>query len=157
MKRRNWAHLKFVDKLEVNKKRGASPVIYALLFLAVAVCGCSEGITQVPPQKPATIIIPDAVKALPVVPNDSIVIAQIISIRPLAGIFLWQVELDLLNSLDIQGYTNMTKANTGQALIARTRENMDVYEIGDKINGHLSVKGDESGTFYYLSEINKER
>jgi len=113
----------------------------------MVLCGCAPGIGPPPPEKPGP--------AVPVVPNDSIIVAQILSIKPLADVFPWQVELRLTDSQDVPGYVNMTRVKVGQTLLTKTQENMAAYGKGDTITGHLSLKGDERGTFFYLSNISE--
>ena len=126
-----------------------APVWFILsLFLIAMAAGCPEPVLPAEPDKPQT--------PVPVVLNNSIVIAQIISIKPLTNVFPWEVELHLRDSQDVPGYVNLTKERVGQTLTARTREDMAPYQAGDSITGNLSLAGDEKGTFFHLSNVSKK-
>ncbi len=92
----------------------------------------------------------------PVVPNDSIVTTQILSVTPAAVPFPWQAELRLLDSQDVIGYVNMTKEKIGQNLLVKSKEDMASYRTGDAITGNLRVAGDERGTFFILSNVSRK-
>jgi PBP1b-binding outer membrane lipoprotein LpoB len=124
--------------------------LIAVLSLVVMLGGCASGSTPSQSGKPTP-----TVPVVPVVPNDSIVTAQILSFEPLGGTFPWQIELRLIDSQDVSGYVNMTKVRIGQALLAKTKENMAVYGRGDTITGHLKFQGDERGAFFFLSDISR--
>ncbi|MBT9141088.1 MAG: hypothetical protein DDT30_01675 [Dehalococcoidia bacterium] len=133
-------------KTKHNVVSTSAPVwIILALFLIAILTGCPEPVPPAEPDEPQT--------PVPVVLNASIVIAQILSIKPLTNVFPWEVELHLTDSQDVPGYVNLTRERVGQTLTARTKEDMAPYEAGDLITGHLSLAGDEKGTFFYLSNI----
>ncbi|MCL0060577.1 hypothetical protein M1N88_01690 [Dehalococcoidia bacterium] len=73
-----------------------APVWFILsLFLIAMAAGCPGPPTLAEPDEPQ--------RAVPVVPNDSVVAAQIVSIRLLTGVFPWEVELHLRDSQDVPG------------------------------------------------------
>lgn len=88
-------------------------------------------------------------------PNDSIVAAEIVSVKPLTGGFAFEMEIRLTDSQNLPGSINMTKDKVGQVLTAKTQDNLVEYKAADLISGNLRFAGDERGAVYILSQVSK--
>jgi hypothetical protein len=93
---------------------------------------------------------------VPVIPNDSIISGQIVSVAPSPEPFPWQVQLILVDSKDVEGYINLTKSKLGQTVVAKTKDDMASFKAGDRISARFKLAGDESGSFFYLKEVTRE-
>ena len=124
-------------------------LLSSVLLLPPTLSGCnsSNGIAKPAPEPPVSV---------PVIPNDSIISGQIVSVAPSPEPFPWQVQLILVDSKDVEGYINLTKSKLGQTVVAKTKDDMASFNAGDRISARFKLAGDESGSFFYLKEVTRE-
>ncbi len=93
---------------------------------------------------------PDERQGVPVVPNDSNVVAKVVAVRWLTEKAYWEVDIEILHSYDVLGYTNWYKTSIGQVVTALTSD--DVSQLkGQVINARIRHVGDEHRSGISLS------
>ena len=116
-------------------------MILTLLALPVSACAQKTPVTGTTPA------------FVPVVKNDSIVTAKLISVQDGEGDLPWVLTVQLQASQDVTGYPNYTSGKIGQTLIVRCMEDSSHLQTGQVITAHLRFEGDETRSFYFIWNI----
>lgn len=127
------------------KLRTAVPsfITLILISLALSVCGCAQ----------KTAVYSTTTSFVPVVKNDSIVTAKIVSVQDGEGDLPWVLTIQLQASQEVSGYPNYTASKIGQNLIVRCMEDASHLQSGEIITAHLRFEGDENRSFYFIWNI----
>lgn len=93
--------------------------------------------------------------AVPIVPNDSLVIARVLTVREDAPDTrpMWNLELLILASRDVEGLPNFTRDRVGQVIWTQTYENAGQLQTPSLISAHVELRGDEHGSAFWTSAI----
>jgi hypothetical protein len=111
-----------------------------LVLLSLTVCACAQ----------QTAVSSTTTPFVPVVKNDSIVTAKIVSVQDGDGDLPWVLTIQLRSSQDVSGYANYTASKIGQTLIVRCMEDASRLQTGEIITAHLRFEGDETRSFYFI-------
>jgi hypothetical protein len=114
-----------------------------LISLTLSVCACAQ----------KTAVNSTTTSFAPVVKNDSIVTAKILSVQDGDGDLPWVLTIQIRTSQDVSGYPNYTASKIGQTVIVRCTEDASHLQTGEIITAHLRFEGDETRSFYFIWNI----
>jgi hypothetical protein len=97
-----------------------------------------------PPNKPSSV---------PVVPNESIVQAQIVQITRDEDGQGWVWQSTVLSTRDVKGYPNFAKAYVGKHIDVYVQTTLRIrFSENDSFQAHIAYHGDERGGRFTLIE-----
>ena len=120
-------------------------LILAMAFSLGGMISCAEK----PPEPPS----PPPPTPVPAAPNDSIVTAEVITIKRLTDNMVWELIIEVEDSQDVPGYLNATRQKIGQQMAVRSDEDVSRLKVGQVITAHVRLEGDERTRFYYAWDI----
>ena len=137
------------DMKNVKRHTGKLIIVLAVAIVAMIIVGCG-GDSSTPADGPA----PLPSQAGDILPNDSVVLCQIILFGEWDGPYPRTMKVRVDESHDVEGMTNYTKDKPGKEIELTLDEDLDWLMLGQQITGNVQLRANpEGGTSYYLSNV----